>query len=310
MFREVLKDKRTDSGVASAVRGGLIINTISFVIITGISGAGKTEAMKAFEDLGYFCVDNLPPVLLPKFAELCAQSEGRVNRIALVVDIRGGGFFDSLFSSLNLLEEEGYSYEILYLEAEDEVIIRRFKESRRRHPLAGEGRIADAIQEERSRLEKLKGKASMIIDTSDLTVRQLREKIIGRFSQVNEGQKMIITIVSFGFSHGVPLDADLVFDVRFLPNPYYVDSLRELDGNYQEVADYVLKWPVTTRFLAKLYDFIDFLIPQYISEGKLQLVIAIGCTGGRHRSVTIANQLREFIKAKGYKALVEHRDIS
>ena len=296
--------------MASNLRGGLAINTISFVIITGISGAGKSEAMKAFEDLGYFCVDNLPPVLLPKFAELCAQSEGRINRIALVVDIRGGGFFDSLFSSLNLLEEEGYSYEILYLEAEDEVIIRRFKESRRRHPLAGEGRIADAIQAEKSRLENLKGKASMIIDTSDITVRQLREKIIGRFSQFSEGQKMIITIVSFGFSHGIPLDADLVFDVRFLPNPYYVDSLRELDGNNQEVADYVLKWPVTTKFLSKLYSFIDFLIPQYINEGKMQLVIGIGCTGGRHRSVTVANQLREFIKAKGYRALVQHRDIS
>ncbi|HHW11708.1 MAG TPA: RNase adapter RapZ [Firmicutes bacterium] len=281
-----------------------------FVIITGISGAGKTEAMKAFEDLGYFCVDNLPPVLLPKFAELCAQSEGRINRIALVVDIRGGGFFDSLFSSLRLLEEEGYRYEILYLEAEDDVIIRRFKESRRPHPLAGEGRIADAIQAEKSRLEKLKGKASLIIDTSNITVRQLREKIINRFGQAHEGLKMVITIVSFGFSHGIPLDADLVFDVRFLPNPFYVDSLRELDGNSQEVADYVLKWPVTTKFLSKLYSLIDFLIPQYINEGKLQLVIGIGCTGGRHRSVTIANKLRDFIKAKGYKALVEHRDIS
>ena len=292
------------------MRGGLAINTISFVIITGISGAGKSEAMKAFEDLGYFCVDNLPPVLLPKFAELCAQSEGRINRIALVVDIRGGAFFDSLFSSLTMLEETGYTYEILYLEAEDEVLIRRFKESRRRHPLAGEGRIADGIKEEKSRLEKLKGKASMIIDTSNITVRQLREKITARFSQVNETQKILISIVSFGFGHGIPLDADLIFDVRFLPNPYYVDSLRELDGNYQEVADYVLKWPITAKLLAKLYDFVEFLIPQYINEGKLQLVIGIGCTGGRHRSVTIANQLREFLKAKGYKALVEHRDIS
>lgn len=282
---------------------------ISFVIITGISGGGKSEAMKVFEDLGYFCVDNLPPVLLPKFAELCAQSEGRINRIALVVDIRGGGFFDSLFSSLALLEEAGYTYEILYLEADDEVIIRRFKESRRRHPLAGEGRIADGIQAERSRLETLKGKASMIIDTSTLTVRQLREKITGRFSQVQEGQRMIITLISFGFGHGIPLDADLVFDVRFLPNPYYVDSLRDIDGNYQEVADYVLKWPITSKFLSKLYEFIEFLIPQYINEGKSQLVIGIGCTGGRHRSVTVANQLREFLKAKGYRALIEHRDL-
>ena len=189
------------------------------------------------------------------------------------------------------------------------MIIRRFKESRRRHPLAGEGRIADGIQAERSRLETLKGKASMIIDTSALTVRQLREEITDRFSQVQEGQRMIITLISFGFGHGIPLDADLVFDVRFLPNPYYVDSLREIDGTYQEVADYVLKWPVTSKFLAKLYGFFEFLIPQYINEGKSELVIGIGCTGGRHRSVTVVNQLREFLKAKGYRALVEHRDL-
>ena len=283
---------------------------ISFVIITGISGAGKSEAMKAFEDLGYFCVDNLPPIFLPKFAELCAQSEGRINRIALVVDIRGGDFFDSLFSSLELLEEAGYSYKILYLEASDEVLIRRFKESRRRHPLSGEGRILDGIKAEKSRLERLKGKASLIIDTSELTVHQLREEITTRFSKLNKQEKMIITVVSFGFRNGLPLDADLIFDVRFLPNPYYVDSLKELDGNYQEVADYVLKWPVTEKYLTKLYHFMEFCIPQYVNEGRLQLVIGIGCTGGKHRSVTIANQLREFLKAKGYKVLVEHRDVS
>ena len=283
---------------------------INFVIITGISGAGKSEAMKAFEDLGFFCVDNLPPVFLPKFAELCAQSEGRINKIALVVDIRGGDFFDSLFSSLEALEEAGYSYQILYLEASDEVLIRRFKESRRRHPLSGEGRILDGIKAEKSRLEKLKGKASLIIDTSNLTVHQLREEITARFSELEQREKMIITIVSFGFRNGLPLDADLIFDVRFLPNPHYVDSLKELDGNYQEVADYVLKWPVTAKFLTELYRFMEFCLPQYINEGRLQLVIGIGCTGGKHRSVTIANQLREFLKAKGYKVLVEHRDIS
>jgi UPF0042 nucleotide-binding protein len=287
-----------------------MMQLISFVIITGISGAGKSEAVKAFEDLGYFCIDNLPPVLLPKFAELCAQSEGRINRIALVVDIRGGDFFDSLFSSLELLEEAGYTYQILYLEAEDEVLIRRFKESRRRHPLSGEGRILDGIKAEKSRLEKIKGKASLIIDTSALTVRQLREEITARFSQIKESEKLIITVVSFGFRNGIPLDADLVFDVRFLPNPHYVDSLKELDGNYQAVADYVLKWPVTAKFLTKLFHFMEFLVPQYINEGKLQLVIGIGCTGGKHRSVTIANQLIKFLKAKGYKVLAEHRDIS
>lgn len=283
---------------------------ISFVIITGISGAGKSEAVKAFEDMGYFCVDNLPPVLLSKFAELCAQSEGRINKIALVVDIRGGDFFDSLFSSLELLEEAGYTYKILYLEANDEVLIRRFKESRRRHPLSGEGRILDGIKAEKSRLETLKGKASLIIDTSTLSIHQLREEITARFSGLDKREKLIITVVSFGFRNGLPLDADLIFDVRFLPNPYYVDSLKALDGNYQEVADYVLKWPVASKYLTELYHFMEFCIPQYINEGRLQLVIGIGCTGGRHRSVTIANQLREFLKAKGYKVLVEHRDIS
>lgn len=283
---------------------------IRFVIITGISGAGKSEAVKAFEDLGYFCVDNLPPVLLTKFAELCAQSEGRINKIALVVDIRGGDFFNSLSSSLEMLEEAGYSYEILYLEAGDEVLIRRFKESRRRHPLSGEGRILDGIKAEKSRLEELKGKASLILDTSNMTIRQLREEITSRFAQLDEREKLMITVVSFGFRNGLPLDADLIFDVRFLPNPHYVDSLRELDGNYQEVSDYVLKWPVAKKFLSKLFHFMEFLVPQYINEGKLQLIIGIGCTGGKHRSVTIANQLGDFLKAKGYKVLIEHRDIS
>ena len=283
---------------------------IRFVIITGISGAGKSEAVKAFEDLGYFCVDNLPPVLLTKFAELCAQSEGRINKIALVVDIRGGDFFNSLSSSLEMLEEAGCSYEILYLEAGDEVLIRRFKESRRRHPLSGEGRILDGIKAEKSRLEELKGKASLILDTSNMTIRQLREEITSRFAQLDEREKLMITVVSFGFRNGLPLDADLIFDVRFLPNPHYVDSLRELDGNYQEVSDYVLKWPVAKKFLSKLFHFMEFLVPQYINEGKLQLIIGIGCTGGKHRSVTIANQLGDFLKAKGYKVLIEHRDIS
>lgn len=288
----------------------ILMELIRFVIITGISGAGKSEAVKAFEDLGYFCVDNLPPVLLTKFAELCAQSEGRINKIALVVDIRGGDFFNSLSSSLEMLEEAGYSYEILYLEAEDEVLIRRFKESRRRHPLSGEGRILDGIKAEKTRLEELKGKASLILDTSNMTIRQLREEITSRFAQLDEREKLMITVVSFGFRNGLPLDADLVFDVRFLPNPHYVDSLRELDGNYQEVSDYVLKWPVAKKFLSKLFHFMDFLVPQYINEGKLQLIIGIGCTGGKHRSVTIANQLGDFLKAKGYKVLIEHRDIS
>lgn len=285
------------------------MQAIRFVIITGLSGAGKSEAMKAFEDLGYFCVDNLPPVLIPKFAELCAQSEGRINRIALVVDVRGGDFFNSISASLEFLEETGFTYEVIYLEAEEEVLVRRFKESRRRHPLAGEGGILEGIKAEKARLEELKGKSTMLINTSNLTVRELREVIAERFSRVTGQERIIFTIVSFGFKNGIPLDADLVFDVRFLPNPHYVDSLRDLTGINKEVVDYVLKWPVTSRFLAKLYDLMEFLAPQYINEGKTQLIIGIGCTGGRHRSVTIANQLGDFLRAKGYKVVVEHRDV-
>ncbi|HOP74291.1 MAG TPA: RNase adapter RapZ [Bacillota bacterium] len=280
-----------------------------FVIITGLSGAGKSETMKCFEDLGYFCVDNLPPVLIPKFAELCAQSDGRINKIALVVDIRGGGFFDDIFEALESLEHNGFSYEILFLEAREEILVRRFKESRRRHPLSTTGGISEGIRAEMERLGEIRGKASMIIDTSELTARALREVIVKHYDQLTPESKMLITVVSFGFKNGIPLDADLVFDVRFLPNPHYVDSLRHLNGNRIEVSDYVLKWPVATRFLTKLYDFMDFLVPQYVNEGKSNLIIGIGCTGGQHRSVTIANQLGEFLRAKGYRIVVDHRDV-
>lgn len=285
------------------------VREIRFVVITGLSGAGKSEAVKCFEDLGYFCVDNLPPVLIPKFAELCAQSDGRINRIALVVDIRGGSFFDDVVDSLETLEETGFSYEILYLEAEDEVLVRRFKESRRRHPLSASGGILEGICVERERLEELRGKATHIVDTSVLTARELRETIINHYSQLPEQERLLITVVSFGFKNGIPLDADLVFDVRFLPNPHYVDSLRELNGNRDEVANYVLKWPVTARFLSKLYDFMEFLTPHYVKEGKTSLLLAIGCTGGQHRSVTIANRLGDFLRTKGYRVVVDHRDI-
>lgn len=282
---------------------------IRFVIITGLSGAGKSETMKCFEDLGYFCVDNLPPVLIPKFAELCAQSGGRINKIALVVDIRGGGFFDDVFEALENLEHNGFSYEILFLEAREEILVRRFKESRRRHPLSTTGGISEGIRAEMERLEEIRGKASVIIDTSELTVRALREVIVKHYDQLTPESKMLITIVSFGFKNGIPLDADLVFDVRFLPNPHYVDSLRHLNGNRSEVSDYVLKWPVTNRFLTKLYDLMDFLVPQYVNEGKSNLIIGIGCTGGQHRSVTIANKLGDFLRAKGYRIVVDHRDV-
>ncbi|TCL75266.1 UPF0042 nucleotide-binding protein [Hydrogenispora ethanolica] len=280
-----------------------------FVIITGLSGAGKSVAMKCFEDLGYFCVDNLPPVLIPKFAELCAQSDGRVNRIALVVDIRSGSFFDDIFEALETLEQNGFSHEILFLEASEEILVRRFKESRRRHPLSNSGAIVEGIRAESRRLEEIRGKASLILDTSDLPVKALRERIQENYDNQPEQEKMLVTIVSFGFKNGIPLDADLVFDVRFLPNPHYVDSLRELNGNNCEVSGYVLKWPVTLRFLTKLYDLIDFLGPLYLKEGKANLIIGIGCTGGQHRSVTIANKLGDYLRTKGYRVSLDHRDI-
>lgn len=282
--------------------------SIRFVIITGLSGAGKSETIKCFEDLGYFCVDNLPPVLIPKFAELCAQSDGRINRIALVIDIRGGSFFDDVFDALETLEQNGFTYEIVFLEAREEILIRRFKESRRKHPLSNTGGISDGIKAEREKLEPIRGKATMIVDTSDLNVRGLRDLINRKYESLPQQKKMLVTLISFGFKKGLPLDADLVFDVRFLPNPFYVESLKDLDGNRDEVANYVLKWPVTARFLTKLFDFIDFLIPQYAKEGKANLIIGIGCTGGRHRSVTIANKLGEYLRTKGYMVAVDHRD--
>jgi UPF0042 nucleotide-binding protein len=286
------------------------MESIRFVIITGLSGAGKSETMKCFEDIGYFCVDNLPPVLIPKFAELCVQSDGSLNRIALVVDIRGGSFFDDIFEALENLEQKGFSYEILFLEAREDILVRRFKESRRRHPLSATGVLTEGIRAEGERLEEIRGKATLILDTSDISARELREKISQNYDQTANQEKMLITIVSFGFKNGIPLDVDLLFDVRFLPNPHYVDSLRKLNGNCSEVSEYVLKWPLATRFLTRLYDFIDFLVPQYRKEGKANLIIGIGCTGGQHRSVTIANKLGDFLRTRGYRSIVEHRDIS
>lgn len=279
------------------------------VMVTGMSGAGKTQVVRVMEDLGYFCVDNLPPMLIPKFAELCAQSAGRVNKIALVVDIRGGEFFDALVQVLEEMERQGFMYEVLFLEASDETLIRRYKETRRRHPMAPLGRVSEGIARERERLEHIRGRATHIIDTSDMATAQLKEKIIGLFAGERESERMAITVVSFGFKHGIPLDADMVFDVRFLPNPFYVESLRRKSGRVAEVCDYIGKWPITQQFLEKLSGLIDFLVPNYIKEGKGQLIIAIGCTGGLHRSVYVAEQVYEGLRCKGYKVNIEHRDI-
>ena len=217
------------------------MESVRLVIITGMSGAGKTQVVRAMEDLGYFCVDNLPPMLIPKFAELCAQSDGRVNKIGLVVDIRGREFFDTLVQNLEELEKQGYRYEMLFLEASDETLIRRYKETRRRHPMVPNGRISEGIARERERLDRVRGRATHIIDTSKMTNANLREKITALFTSEHESQRMNITVVSFGFKYGLPLDADMVFDVRFLPNPFYVESLRRKSGEVVEVGEYIWK---------------------------------------------------------------------
>jgi UPF0042 nucleotide-binding protein len=283
---------------------------LQFVIITGLSGAGKSEAMRSFEDMGYFCVDNLPPTLVPKFAELCKQSDRKISKVALVIDIRGGDFFNSVFNALEFLEMNGFLYVILFLEASTEALVRRFKETRRRHPLAAYGEIIEGISAERRMLDGLRGRANEIIDTSNMTAQQLRKRITEIFGDDNAFSRLRVTVLSFGFKYGIPLDADLVFDIRFLPNPHYVDALKALDGNHPDVKDYVLKWPITMRFLDKLYSLLDFVVPEYVKEGRPHLVIAIGCTGGKHRSVTIANEVKGFLQEKGYSVTTQHRDIT
>lgn len=280
-----------------------------FVVITGLSGAGKSEAMRAFEDMNYFCIDNLPPVLIPKFAELCAESQGRVQRVAIVSDVRGGEFFNSLFDGLEYLDQAGLAYEILFLEASDQALVRRFKESRRRHPLAADAGLLRGIGLEREKLAELRGRAHHVIDTSNLVPRDLRLEIERRLGNGSDIGRLRTTIVSFGFKHGTPIDADLLFDVRFLPNPHYVSDLRAHNGTDAEVADYVFRWPVTHHFYEKLTDMMSFLLPQYVREGKGVLVVGIGCTGGQHRSVALAERLGRHLSDLGYDIHLLHRDI-
>ncbi len=283
---------------------------VRFVIITGLSGAGKSQAIKYMEDFGFYCIDNLPPTLIPKFAELCHQSQGTLDKVALVIDIRGGMFFDDLFSSLGDFKKLGYKYEILFLDASDETLIKRFKETRRIHPLLTDGSIGEGITLEREKLKYLKERATNIIDTTNLIPSQLKNELKNIYVEGNQPDSLIISIISFGFKHGIPLDADLVFDVRFLPNPFYIDELRNFTGNDTKVRDYVMNSSVSLEFSNKLNDMISFLIPHYIKEGKNRLVIAIGCTGGRHRSVTIAHILYNYLKEKGYRVLMNNRDVN
>ncbi|NLA11120.1 MAG: RNase adapter RapZ [Firmicutes bacterium] len=282
-------------------------DTIQIVLITGLSGAGKSHAINCFEDLGYFCVDNLPPTFIPKFAELCLQSEGKINKIALVCDMRGGAFFDHLFEALCELEENELNHEIIFLEARDEVLLRRYKETRRRHPLSRMG-LLEAIRSERAALGELRGKADKIIDTSDLKPQDLKKKISEIYEPGQREKGMPILLVSFGFKYGIPLDADLVFDVRFLPNPHYVEHLRPLTGEDSRVKDYLWQRSLTHKYFQKLRDLLEFSIPHYAREGKVQLVAAIGCTGGKHRSVALADELGRILD-KNYRVHLEHRDL-
>lgn len=281
----------------------------TLIIITGMSGAGKTIAVQSLEDLGFFCVDNLPPVLIPKFAELIEQSKGKIAKVALVIDLRGREFFTALSESLHYLKDHFTIHsEILFLDANDGVLVQRYKESRRRHPLAPEGMPLDGIRLERKMLEELKNSATQVINTSVMKPAVLKERIISRFSHL-ESNMLSVNITSFGFKYGIPIDADLVFDVRFLPNPHYVDHLRPKTGQDSEVYDYVMRWPETQSFLTKLLDMLHFLIPQYRKEGKSQVIIGIGCTGGKHRSVAISEYLNKMLGASETETVtVTHRD--
>ncbi|GEO78164.1 glmZ(sRNA)-inactivating NTPase [Companilactobacillus mindensis DSM 14500] len=287
---------------------------LSLVIVTGMSGAGKTVAMQSFEDLGYFCIDNMPPNLLPKFWELVHES-GKINKVALVVDIRSRSFYDEIFSMLSKMDEDEQEkhqkvdMKILFLNASDAELVSRYKETRRSHPLAMEGRLLDGIHKERELLNEIKGRASVEIDTTDLTPRQLREEIFANFQESSEVPTFHIEVMSFGFKYGLPIDADIVMDVRFLRNPFYVKELKTKTGVDKPVYDYVMDDTETQDFYKKLYDLLKSIIPGYEKEGKTSLTIAIGCTGGQHRSVAIAQRLGTDLKKLDYYVDITHRDM-
>ncbi len=281
------------------------------VIVTGMSGAGKSTVLDALEDAGFFCVDNLPIKLLAKFAQLCTEAgENENRRFSVGVDIRDEKAFDSLTEALSEIERFGMNYEILFLDASDNVLLKRFKETRRSHPLARQGRIEEGIREERKKMSFLRMKADHIIDTSHLLVRDLKQEIDRIFIENKEYKDLYITVLSFGFKYGIPTDSDLVFDVRFLPNPYYIEELRKKTGLDEEVRNYLRSFPEEIEFEERLTEMIRFLIPHYIKEGKNQLVISLGCTGGEHRSVMMAQALYERLRSgEGYGVRVEHRDM-
>jgi len=282
---------------------------MEFVILTGLSGAGKSQAIKVLEDINYYCMDNMPPALLPNFAELCKGSSKEVKKVAVVADIRGGFFFKELFNSLEILKNKGITYRILYLDASDDELVKRYKELRRPHPLSTTGTIIDGIKEERILLKEVKQKSDYIIDTSNMKLGRLKEEILSIFLGGKISHNLSVTVMSFGYKYGIPQDSDLVFDVRFLPNPYYIEELKFHTGNDVKVQEYVMGFETSVIFVEKLADMLNFLMPLYVKEGKSNLVISIGCTGGKHRSVTISNKITEYLKQKNYRVLINHRDV-
>ena len=282
---------------------------IDFVVVTGMSGAGKSAASRCLEDLGFFCIDNLPVALIPKVAELCAQSEKRIERVALVVDAREGSFLNGLFEILQDLRRDGHLVRVVFLDSGDEVLVRRFSESRRPHPLAPAGSAVAGIRVERERLAHLKTKADLVIDTSSFTVHEFRKLLATSFLDLHTSTRTALSLVSFGYKFGLPVDADLMFDARCLPNPHFVEALRPLTGQAPEVVEYVLGFAQTLGFLERTLAFLTFTVPLYVQEGKAYLTIAVGCTGGRHRSVVLVEELARLLREVGHEVSVGHRDI-
>ncbi len=281
---------------------------MQFIIVTGLSGAGRSQALKRLEDIGYFCVDNLPPQLIPDFARICL-SDDNIAKAATVVDMRMGTMFDDIFTAIKCLKDmAGIELTILYLDADDEALVRRFKETRRRHPMAKDGNITSGITRERSKLRSIKDIANHTIDTSTYSIKQLGEAMEQMFCD-NTDAGILITVTTFGYKRGIPLDADMVFDMRFLPNPFYVENLKSHTGQDQDVRDYVLSFPRARLFIDKVTDLVAYLAPYYLEQDKKQLIIALGCTGGMHRSVAIAEELYAIFKKQGHRVTIEHRDI-
>lgn len=282
---------------------------MQYTIVTGMSGSGKTRVIRYLEDMGYFCIDNMPPVLIPKFSEMLSAVNGNFNNVALVIDIRVGNMINELLQQIEELKEKGYDCTLLYLDADDETLVKRYKETRRQHPLEGSGGLLEAIKKERKMLSALYNDADCVIDTSNLTAAELLTKLKEIYAPASSGQTLKINVMAFGFKYGMPLDADLVFDVRCFPNPFYIDELKHRTGNDKEVQDYVMGFPTAVKFMEKLQNMMSFMIPLYIEEGKISLTIAIGCTGGKHRSVTMTNKLADYLKSKDYEVGITYRDL-